>query len=147
MTTAERRPRLIIPGLGCFYDRVAPYCYPLVRFAVGAIIIPNGWGKLTGDFGAVVASMAKQGFQPASVFAALVIATETLGGLCVAIGFFTRFWAAAIAIEMAVLTFVVQWNNGYPRVEQFLLWGILAFVVALRGSGRCSVDRMIGWEL
>ena len=37
MTTAERKPRLIIPALGCLYERAAPYCYPLVRFTVGAI--------------------------------------------------------------------------------------------------------------
>jgi hypothetical protein len=29
----------------------------------------------------------------------------------------------------------------------FLPWGFIAFVVALRGGGRCSIDRMLGWEL
>jgi hypothetical protein len=48
---------------------------------------------------------------------------------------------------MAVLTFYVQWHNGYGRVAVFALWGIVAFVVALRGGGRCSVDRLIGREL
>ena len=140
-------PKLIIPALGGFYRWVEPYCYPLARFATGAILIPNGWPKLMAGVGPVAATMAKQGMEPAGFMAVCVIAIEVLGGFCVAVGFISRFWAAAIAIEMAVLTFIVQWNNGYSRVEQFLLWGVLAFVIALRGSGRCSVDRAIGWEL
>ena len=91
--------------------------------------------------------MAHQGLPAPSLVAILVMATETIGGLCVAIGLFTRFWAAAMAIELAIIAFYVQWQNGYPRVEQFLLWGILAFAIALRGGGRCSVDRLIGREL
>lgn len=147
MQSAERSAKLFIPALAGFYAWVKPYCYPLMRFAVGAIVIPNGWPKLMAGVGTIAAGMAKQGFPLPGLVAVLVIATETIGGLCVAIGFLTRFWAAAMAIEMAVIAFYIQWPNGYSRVEQFLLWGILAFAIALRGGGRCSVDRAIGWEL
>ena len=46
-----------------------------------------------------------------------------------------------------MITFYVQWHNGYGRVAAFVLWGIVAFGVALRGGGGCSVDRLIGREL
>lgn len=147
MAVKERTTQLYIPALAGFYDWVKPYCYPLIRFAVGAVLIPNGIPKVMAGFEATTASMTRQHFPLPALVAILVMATETIGGFCVAIGFLTRFWAAAIAIEMAVITFKVQWPNGYSRVEQFLLWGILAFVIALRGGGRCSVDRLIGREL
>ena len=33
--------RLLIPGLQPFYDSITPYVYPLIRFAAGAILVPN----------------------------------------------------------------------------------------------------------
>jgi putative oxidoreductase len=146
MQSDERTTKLYIPALGGFYAWVKPYCYPLIRFATGAILIPNGIPKLMAGFDATSAGMAR-GFALPALVAILVMATETIGGFCVAIGFLTRFWAVAAAIEMAVITFKVQLPNGYPRVEQFLLWSILFFAIALRGGGRCSVDRLIGREL
>ena len=147
MGTADRKPELFFPALGGFYDWVKPYVYPLMRFATGAIIIPNGWPKVTAGLAATTATMAHQGLPAPALAAIFVTVIETIGGLCVAIGLFTRFWAAAMAIELAIIAFKVQLPNGYPRFEQFLLWGILAFAIALRGGGRCSVDRLIGKEL
>lgn len=64
---------------------------------------------------------------------------------------FTRFFAAAVAIEMAYLTFVQYWHNGYgwrhDGYEYVMMWGMLAFAIALRGGGPYSVDRVIGREL
>ena len=34
---------------------------------------------------------------------------EFVGGLCIVVGLFTRFWAAAAAVEMGVLTFYIYW--------------------------------------
>jgi putative oxidoreductase len=147
MQSTERSTRLFIPALAGFYEWVKPYCYPLMRFAVGAIIISHGWIKLMAGEGAIAAQMAKQGFLLPGLVAVLIMTIETVGGFCVAIGLLTRFWAAAMAIELAVIAFDVQWHNGYGRVEGLLLWGVFAFAIALRGGGRCSVDRMIGWEL
>jgi putative oxidoreductase len=142
----ERRPQLLIPGLAGFYEWIEPYAYPLMRFAIGAAIVPIGWWKLQGGMGPVVATMAKYGIEPTGPAAFCVIAIESLGGLCIALGFLTRFWAAAFAIELAAIT-ATKIPNGYYPVQPFLLWGILAFAVALRGGGRCSIDRLIGWEL
>lgn len=143
---ANRRPRLIIPGLAGFYDSVQPYCYPLLRFITGAMLLPAGWSKLWGGLDPVVASMVKNGIAPAVPMAIWIITIESLGAVSIAIGLFTRFWAAALAIEMAVIA-QVYWPNGYFRAEPFLMWGIVSLIVALRGGGKLSVDRVIGWEL
>lgn len=143
---ASGEPKLIIPGLAGFYEWAAPYTYPLMRFCVGAMLFPMGWGKLHTGLAPIVAEMHKFGLEPAGLTAICVYAVESLGAACVALGFLTRFWAAAIAIEMAVIAYI-QIPNGYTRMEQFLLWGVVAFVIALRGGGRLSLDRAIGWEL
>ena len=141
------RPRLIIPGLAGFYDWVDPYIYPLIRFVVGATLVPIGLGKIVGGMAPVMGAMAHFGLEPAAVSAVCVITIESVGAFCIAVGFLTRFWAAAMAIEMAFITFVVLWPQGYAKAEQGLIWGALAFIVALKGGGRFSIDRLIGWEL
>ena len=54
---------------------------------------------------------------------------------------------ATIAIELAVISFMVMMPNGWGRMEYTLMWGIIMFAIALRGGGPYSVDRLIGKEL
>jgi uncharacterized membrane protein YphA (DoxX/SURF4 family) len=71
--------------------------------------------------------------------------------LCITVGLFTRFFAAAVAIEMGYLTFIQYWHNGYgwrkEGYEYVLMWGMLAFIIALRGGGPYSLYRKLGREL
>ena len=95
--------------------------------------------------------LARSGFDggvPLSIFLTVI---EFGGGICIALGLFTRFWAAAIAIEMGVLTFYLYWGHGFSWLnrgyEYTLMWGIVALAIALRGGGPYSLDRMLGREL
>ena len=45
------------------------------------------------------------GFEPALAVVYLLIFVEFFGGISLALGLFTRFFAAAITIEMAVIFF------------------------------------------
>jgi putative oxidoreductase len=75
---------------------------------------------------------------------------ETVGALCV-IGLFTRFFAAALAIEMGIAFLVVHLPKGFAAnqggFEYVLLLGVVLFAIAVRGGGPYSVDRLIGKEL
>ena len=79
-----------------------------------------------------------------------MIGIETIGAICIALGLFTRFFAAAAAIHLLVVTFIHMpqgfgWaNRGY---EYPLMWGLILFAIALRGGGPYSLDRKIGREL
>jgi putative oxidoreductase len=141
-----REPKLFVPGLAGFYEWAEPYSYLLMRVAVGLTLLPIGWNKLLGGLGPVVATMAKYGIAPSAPAAFCVIAIESVGGICIALGLLTRFWAAAFAIEMAVIS-AIKMPSGYFPMQPFLLLGILAFSIALRGGGRLSLDRTLGWEL
>lgn len=39
------KSRLILPGLAGFYEGIAPYSYPLIRFGAGAIFMYHGYAK------------------------------------------------------------------------------------------------------
>jgi len=79
----------------------------------------------------------------------VLIAIETIGGLCIALGLFTRFWAAAATIEMGVIVYHHLPNFGWTArgYEYPLFWGLVMLAIALRGGGPYSLDRKIGREL
>ena len=95
--------------------------------------------------------MAKQGLEPGVVFAMAAMFLETVGALCVGIGLFTRFFAAALAIEMAIAFVFVHAPHGFGAgkggFEYVLLLGVVLFAIAIRGGGPFSVDARIGKEL
>jgi putative oxidoreductase len=148
MSAAE--PKLLIRALKPFYDRVEPLAWTLIRVTVGAMILPHGWPKLMAGIDATAATaLVRRGITPAEPLAVVLIFLETIGGLCVALGLFTRFFAAAITIEMAVIVYQYLPKFGWtgPGYEYPLMWGLMMFAVALKGGGAWSLDRKLGWQL
>ena len=90
--------------------------------------------------------LAKNGLEPAILWAYVIIFLELAGGICLIIGLFTRFFAAAL-----IALLVVHLPRGYAAsgggYEYVLLIGAACFLIAIRGGGPYSVDRMIGKEL
>src|SRR5437868_3265237 len=105
--TANNEPRPIIPALASFYLHSRDLSWPLVRATVGGILLVKGVTKLTTATVAAFAtrSLAQRGIEPSLPLAYFVWFLETVGALCIILGLFTRFFAAAIAIELAVITF------------------------------------------
>ena len=143
----QSEPKLLLPGLAGFYDSVSDLWYPLIRITAGAILFTHGWTKLHTGVAGVSGFFVKNGFVPAGGFALAAIFLETVGAACIVLGLFTRFFAAAIAIQMAIICFVIMMPHGWGRMEYTLMWGIIMFAIALRGGGPYSLDRMIGTEL
>lgn len=139
-------PRLVLPFLKPFYDLVVPLSWPLVRCSVGLILAVHGWGKVL----RVIDLIAGNPTRGSAVQVVVLMLVEFLGGICISLGLFTRFFAPAAAIEMGYLTFVQYadhfgWRtDGY---EYVLMWGLILFAVSLRGGGPYSLDRKIGWSL
>jgi putative oxidoreductase len=150
MAETHAEPRLLLPFLKPFYDRVIPLSWLVVRIGCGWVLLVHGWGKVTRGPSAYVKGFTEMGFDPALpwVWAGLII--EFGGGLAILLGLFTRFFAAAVAIQMAIIT-VLYWHNGFSWLnrgyEFTLLWGMVAFAIALRGGGPYSLDRKLGIEL
>jgi putative oxidoreductase len=139
--------RLIFPALAPLYARLGEPMHLLLRLACGLLLVPLGWGKLTqaARFAQEVAEFHHLGIEPAVPFAWFIALLECFGGLALALGLLTRPVALAIAIEMAVITFHVNIPEGRPY-QLALLWGVAALVIAWRGGGKYSLDRVIGRE-
>jgi putative oxidoreductase len=151
MAETEREPQPVLPFLKPFYDAVIPWTWALVRVAVGWDLIVHGWGKILRGPVQQAAILSRDGANFGVEFAIFLTFIEFVGGICITVGLFTRFFAAAVAIEMGYLTFIQYWHNGYgwrkEGYEYVLMWGMLALIIALRGGGPYSLDRKLGREL
>jgi putative oxidoreductase len=134
-------------------ERYAPVTYALFRIVFGYIFLIFGLQKMFGWFGGQAATlMSMQG-------AAGVV--ETLGGLLVMLGLFTRVAAFIASGEMAYAYFsvhVMQLGNppmgpGFPMgllVPQMnkgvdaALFCFAFLYIATRGSGIWSFDQVMG---
>jgi putative oxidoreductase len=150
MTTVETK--LLFPGLAGFYASWRNIAYTVLRIIVGYILLMHGWLKV-GTFGLAGVSgfMAKAGLEPAAAFAVAAMVLETVGAICIIIGLFTRFFAAAIAIELLIGLLTVHLKAGFAvsngGYEYILLLGVVMFAIAIRGGGPYSIDCLIGKEL
>ena len=151
MDKANTEPRLLLPFLQPFYAAVLPLSWLIVRFAAGWNLFMHASGKvLLGPAPNVVKGYADLNFNPPELWYWLSTSTEGLSGIALILGLFTRFFAAAAAIEMLVI-FILYWGNGcgwlHRGYEYVLMWGLVCFAIALRGGGPWSLDRRIGREL
>jgi putative oxidoreductase len=137
----------------------------ILRLAGVYLALGHGWGKIVGlasGQSGFVQGVAALGFPAPLVFAWAAALAELVGGLCVALGLFTRWAAAFAAFNMFVACFVrhralshfLSWLGIAPASEEAVkAWGNpeLAFTylvimvgVALLGPGAFSVDAKLG---
>jgi len=144
-------PRLIFPGLAGFYASMAPVAYAIFRVVIGLIVFVHGWGKISAGAAGVIGFFTKVGLPAPALFAYCAMFLETVGAACVLVGLFTRFFSAALAIEMLIALLTVHLAKGFSAsaggYEYVLLIGIGMFYVAIRGGGPYSVDAKLGKEL
>jgi putative oxidoreductase len=151
MVDTHAEPRPVIPALKPLYDAAIPLSWLIVRVAVGWNLFVHGYNKLmVGPTDAFLKAFTDLGFTPPATFFWGSFLIEMLGGICIILGLFTRFFAAAAAIEMLCI-FIAYWGNGFGWMkrgyEYVLLWGLISFAIALRGGGPYSLDRKLGREL
>jgi len=153
--TDTTAPRPYVPAFSSIYAAFDPIALPLLRLTMGLILFPHGCQKLFGWFGGLgfekfTEIFDKIGWHPAAFWVALVALTESVGGLLLAVGFLTRFAAAAIVIFMINAVWATSakgffWAQG--GMEYPILIGVVALVFLIKGAGRFSVDHALGKEL
>ena len=117
--------RYYIPALGNLYARFEPYVLPLLRAGLGIILLAHGCQKLFGMFGGMglnanAALFQRLGYSPGMFWGTLVGCTETIGGILLVIGLFTR--PAALVhrhlhdlldpLHLGQRLLLEQWRNG-----------------------------------
>jgi len=148
-------PRPYVPAFSKIYAAFDPIALLLLRVTLGLTLFPHGCQKLFGWFGGAgfekfTGFFDKMGWHPAAFWVAVVALTEIVGGLLLAVGFLTRFAAAAILIFMLNAIWATSakgffWTQG--GMEYSLLIGVVALVFLIKGAGRFSVDYALGREL
>ena len=150
MATEIDSNRLYVPGVAGLYTKLAPLAYPLIRIALGLILIPHGFSKLfLNDAVPASRNFVNFGWAYPLAWAYFIGALEFFGGILLAVGLFTRIVAAAVAVEMAVISFAVlypNWSWGRRGMEYALFMGIVALAIFFRGGGDCSLDRKMRKE-
>src|SRR5215469_12573759 len=137
--------KLLFPSLAGFYETMLPIAATFVRIVVGIMFLVHVSGKFKAGAAAVAANiLAKNGIEPALMWAYIIMFLESVGGVCLILGLFTRFFAAALAIEMLIALFAVHWTKGFSvgqgGYEFVLLLGVVLFAIAIRGGGPYSAD-------
>ena len=143
-------PKLIIPALGRVYHAVGPAIEPAIRAVAGLSLVAHGYPKLFVNPDVNAAFFEQAGFRPGMFWAIVVGLTETVGGLCLAMGLLTRLVCVPIAIFVLTaisyhLQFGFYWSNRGIEYPLLLLLVVLHFL--LRGGGPWSLDARIGREI
>ncbi|MSQ62927.1 MAG: DoxX family protein [Betaproteobacteria bacterium] len=151
MSESNGEPKLFFPALRSFYDFLEPLSWLLLRCACGLILAVHGWGKISRGVEAMAPAFVKMSYTDPVPLLYFLILVEFAGGLAIAAGLFTRFFAAMVTIETAVIMFVHYLPNGFSWLnrgyEFVLLWGLVSLTIWWRGGGPYSLDRRIGREL
>jgi len=120
----------------------------LLRLALGIVFLYHGWGKI-GEMESTIAFFTTLGFAP--FFAYLVAWVETIGGIALIIGLFTRYVATLLAIVALVALVKVHLPNGFGvsgggyEFILVLLLGSLALFFS--GAGSYSLAHFTNLEL
>lgn len=119
----------------------------VLRVVVGIVFLVHGGQKLlVWGIGNVAGSFGQMGI-PLPMLAAIVVTlVESLGGLALLLGLFTRWAAIPLALNMLGAMLTVHLRAGFflPDGYEFVLTLLAANVaLALLGSGEASVDKLL----
>ena len=111
----------------------------LIRFALGLVFVMHGWQKVTNISG-VEGLFVHLGL--GSWVGIFIAYLEVIGGLAMILGVFTRVFGVIFGIEMLVAILLTGIDKGYRAHELEILLMLVAFGLALAGSGKYSLWKM-----
>ena len=110
-------------------NSLAPYAAFFMRLAVGGVFLSRGLDRIQGGI---------PNFSVSSLLVLIVIAIETVGAVCVLLGMWTRFWATAMAVYMAVTIIATKLpHHANIELEALLLAGSVTLMAL--GDGPLSI--------
>ena len=102
----------------------------VLRLGCGWVLLVHGWGKVTRGPAAYYKGFSDLGFEPAALWSWAALFIEFGGGISL-IRLFTRFFAAAVAFEMLIITYI-DWNNGFSWLNRGYEFVLLRGACSLR---------------
>lgn len=154
----DASPKLLFPALAGFYQRGEPLAYASLRACLGIVMLSHGLPKLLRTSHGSMADPMTASIRLIETvlhlpfpeaFAMLVALLEGVGGVLLALGLGTRALAAAMAVQMAAIAYILGPN--WPWIDRGIEYPVLMLVLFLyivfRGAGRYSLDHLFGREL
>ena len=135
-----------------FPGKLSAIGYALARVWFALLILPSGYEKIFEGGAARIAAgnVLKTGFHPPLFWAWTVASLEFFGMMLLAVGLFTRPIAFAFAVQLGVITFMLQMPNGYCWTSRGMEFALALFLVCIAfvfgGGGKYSLDRRMGRE-
>lgn len=125
-------------------DRLQAYGMLPLRAVVGLVFVMHGGAKLFGfGLAGTVGFMESVGIPLAQIAGPVVTAVELLGGTAILLGWYARWAALLLAVDMLVAILVVRLPGGFfaPNGLEFelTLLGAVLTIAAL-GPGPISMD-------
>jgi putative oxidoreductase len=119
-------------------NSLAPYAAFIMRLAVGGVFLAHGIAKYHNGVAGVSGFLHGLGVPFSSMVAVYLIVVETVGAACVMLGIFTRAWATAMAVNMAVaIAVAIMPRGGNAELEALLLAGSVTLMAL--GDGPLSI--------
>lgn len=115
----------------------------LLRITAGGFMLTHGMGKFSSLFGSEAIQFPDPIGVGAAASLALAVFSEVLCSLFLIFGIATRLSAIPLIITMLVAAFIVHAADGFGKQELPLLYMVIYIVLAISGSGKISVDRLI----
>jgi putative oxidoreductase len=115
----------------------------ILRITAGAFMLTHGMGKFSLLFGDEAIQFPDPIGVGAAASLALAVFSEVLCSLFLIFGIATRLSAIPLIITMLVAAFVVHSSDGFGKQELPLLYAVVYIALAVTGSGKISVDRLI----
>lgn len=112
-----------------------------VRIATALVLLHSGYEKVAGGLDKVADSFAKMGMPIPNLSGPGVAIFEVVGGVALLIGLFGRWIGLLVALQFAVISFVIKGPHE-PFGEWYLDLVLFAsgLLLFLAGSGRAAVD-------
>jgi putative oxidoreductase len=120
-------------------DLLTPFAPLFLRLGLAWVFVRHGLAKIHAGIGWGSTYLTHLGIPIPGVAAVVVVAVETVGAACLALGLLTRFWAFCMAVEMVVAIALAVLPHA-PELELLLLVGALALLGL--GAGPISLDRL-----
>jgi putative oxidoreductase len=125
------------------------------RVVIGLMMTAHGLQKLgwLGGHGIAGTSafLSSLGFRPGRTWTWVLAASETVGGLLMALGLFSPVGPLLVLAGLAVGTIVVHWPKGFWNMNGGIEWPLALMAVALSsaisGPGSLSIDALLGIRL
>jgi len=116
-----------------------------LRVLMGCGIAYHGYGKVFGgDMGGFAQGVAELGFPVPHLFAWAAALSEFLGGICIALGLFTRPAAFCVFMTMSVAAFIRLSAASFGAKELALAYWTMAGALIFMGGGKFSIDSKRG---